>query len=187
MATNRIERLQAEALQGQYFFRDLYNREVYFDDFDDKSMDYFRLDFDSSFNFHGGKNLIAIRGNTDTMAINSEILIEAVNSQGQLVKTQVYDLDNEAHQKVISIDITPETPPGDIIITIIGEASEAPDGTSIPPDWVGIPNFKWTRVFTCKPKSPNTSPITYNMFSKPVVEIKEIKKPFYQLKYNQAL
>jgi len=185
--TNRLERIQPSSLTGQYLFQDLYNREVYFDDFDDRSGNYFRLSFDPSFVLHGGKNLIAIRGNSDTMALESEILIEAIDAAGELVKTQVYDLNDDAHNRVISIDITPETAPGDLRFTILGTATEAPDGSRIPPDFINVTNFRWTRQFTAKPKSSNTSKIIYNQFKKPVIEIKEIKKPFFQLQFNQAL
>ena len=51
-AQNRIERLQVETTVGQYFFQDLYNREVYFEDFDDKSSNYLKLDFDPAFVFN---------------------------------------------------------------------------------------------------------------------------------------
>ena len=187
MATNRIERLQIETLQGQRFFQDLLSREVYFDDFDDRSGNYFRLGFDPSFVLHGGKNLISIRGNSDTMEVNSQILIEAIDSQGDIVKTQVYDLNDDAHNRVISIDVTPETPPGELILTIMGVASRAPDGSSIPATWQGMVNFRWTRQFTAQPFSPNSSKIIYNKFSKPVIEINEIKRPFYELGYNQEL
>jgi len=187
MAKNRIERLQVETLTGQYFFRDLYNKDVYFEDFENKSMKYFRLDYDPSFNFHGGKNFIGIRGNWNTMELNSEILIEAIDSNGQLIKTQVYDLNDDAHNRVISIDIEPTTPAGDIIITIIGTATEAPDGSAIPSNWVGVPNFRWTRTFVAKPLSSNKSPIIFNQFSRPSIKVTEIKKPFYDLSFNQEL
>ena len=180
--------MQIETLQGQYFFQDLYNMEVYFDDFDDKSGDYFRLDFDPSFNMHAGKNLITIRGNSDTMAIGTELLIEAVDSTGGLVKTQIYDLDdNDAHERVIAVDITPQTPAGDLIVTIIGSARVAPDGTSIPLSWRGRPNMKWTRVFTAKPHKPNKSQIIYNEVSKPQITIEEVQHPYYELGFNQEL
>ena len=60
-AQNRIERLQVETTVGQYFFQDLYNREVYFEDFDDKSSNYLKLDYDPSFIFNAGRNLIGIK------------------------------------------------------------------------------------------------------------------------------
>jgi len=187
MAQNRIERLQVETLRGQEFFQDLVTRDAYFDDFDDRSSNYFRLSYDPSFILHGGKNLIGIRGNSDTMEINSQILIEALDSQGNLIKTQVYDLNDDAHNRVIAIDITPETPPGEVIVTLMGVATRAPNGAAIPPDWAGIVNFRWTRQFTAQPMSPNSSKIIYNQFSKPVIEIKEVLKPFYKLSYNPEL
>ena len=49
--TNIVEKLDLETLKGAYFFRDAYNMDVYFDDFDDKSSDYFRLDYDPSFSY----------------------------------------------------------------------------------------------------------------------------------------
>jgi len=186
-STNQIQRLQVQTQVGQYFFQDLFNRDAYFEDFDDRSGNYLRLSFDPSFILHGGKNLIAIRGNSDTMGLNSEILIEAIDAAGGIVKTQVYDLNDEAHNRVISVDITPETPPGDLILTILGTADVSPDGSSIPPAWQGITNFRWTRTFTAKPKSSNSSKIIYNQYSKPVISVKEIKKPFYNLTYNQNL
>jgi len=186
-ASNRIERIQPETLVGQYFFRDLYNREVYFEDFDDKSTDYFRLDYNPSMKLHGGKNLISIRGNFVTMESNSEILIEVIDAGGGIVKSQVHDLNDEIHNRVITIDINPNTPPGDVIVTIMGVASEAPDGSAIPTDWVGIPNFRWTRVFSANPFATNDSPIIYNEFSKPSINIVEIKKPFYELDFNSNL
>jgi len=184
---NVVERLQIETLQGQYFFQDLYNREVYFDDFDDKSGDYFRLDYDPSFNLHAGKNLIAIRGNSDTMQVGTELLIEAVDAAGDLVKTQIYDLNNDAHERVISLDITPQTPAGDMILTIIGTARVAPDGTRIPNDWRNRSNMKWTRVFTAKPHQPNKSQIIYNDSNRPQISIEEVSHPFYNLGFNQEL
>ena len=185
-AQNRIERLQVETTVGQYFFQDLYNREVYFEDFDDKSSNYLKLDFDPAFVFNSGRNLIGIRGNALTLELNSEILVEALDANGQLLKTQVYAIGDEIDTKVISIDIAPNTPPGDCIVTIIGTASEAPDGTPIPPVYQGVPNFRWTRTFTCKPDSSNKSPIIYGL-NKPVIKINELKKPFFELQYNQEL
>ena len=186
-ATDRIERLQVETTVGQYFFQDLYNKDVYFEDFDDKSSNYFKLDFDTSFNFTGGKNFIGIRGTASTMLLNSEILVEVVDANGQLLKSQVYGLGDDLDTKVISIDVTTNTPPGDTIVTIIGVASQAPDGTAIPPAWQAIPNFRWTRIFTCKPNNSNKSPVLYGQASRPVIKISEILKPFYQLTHNQDL
>ena len=74
-ASNRVERLQVETTVGQYFFQDLYNKDVYFEDFDDKSTNYFKLDFDPSFTFNSGRNLIGIRGSAATLELNSEILV----------------------------------------------------------------------------------------------------------------
>ena len=116
--SNRIERLQVETTVGQYFFQDLYNREVYFEDFDDKSSNYFRLDYDLSFTFTGGRNFIGIRGTADTMLVNSEILVEVIDSNGQLLKSQVYGLGDELDTKVISVDVASNTPPGDTIVTM---------------------------------------------------------------------
>ena len=82
-AQNRIERLQVETTVGQYFFQDLYNREVYFEDFDDKSSNYLKLDFDPAFVFNSGRNLIGIRGNAATLELNSEILVEVLVANGQ--------------------------------------------------------------------------------------------------------
>ena len=186
-AQNRVERLQVETTVGQYFFQDLYNRDVYFEDFDDKSSNYFKLDYDLSFNLTGGRNLLEIRGTSSTMLLNSEILVEVVDSNGQLMKSQVYGLDDDLDTKVISIDVASNTPPGDTIVTIIGVASQAPNGAPIPPVWQGIPNFRWTRIFTCKPNSSNKSPVLYNESSRPVIKIEEIKKPFFELTHNQAL
>jgi len=160
--------------------------DVYFDDFDDKSGDYFRLDYDPSFSLHAGKNLIAIRGNSDTMNIGTELIIEAIDANGNVIRTQIYDLNNDAHERVISIEITPETPAGDVIFTIVGSARVAPDGGAIPPDWRGVPNMKWTRVFTAKTHMPNRSPITYND-SLPEISITEISKPFFKLHFNSEL
>jgi len=185
--SNRIERLQVETTVGQYFFQDLYNREVYFEDFDDKSSNYFRLDYDLSFTFTGGRNFIGLRGTADTMLVNSEILVEVVDSNGQLLKSQVYGLGDELDTKVISVDVASNTPPGDTIVTLIGVASQAPDGTPIPPAYRGVPNFRWTRIFTCKPGTSNKSPVLYSETSRPAIKIEEILKPFYHLTHNQEL
>tara|TARA_R110001592_G_scaffold58821_2_gene178354 strand:+ start:27206 stop:30745 length:3540 start_codon:yes stop_codon:yes gene_type:complete len=160
--------------------------DVYFDDYDDKSGDYFRLDYDPSFSFHAGKNLIAIRGNSDTMNIGTELIIEAIDANGDIVRTQIYDLNNDAHERVISVEITPTTPAGDVILSIIGSAAVAPDGGAIPSEWRGVPNMRWTRVFTAKTHMPNKSPITYND-SLPQITISEISKPFYKLHFNSEL
>jgi len=186
-ATDRIERLQIETTVGQYFFQDLYNRNVYFEDFDDKSSNYFKLDYDPSFNFTGGKNFIGIRGTAATMLLNSEILVEVLDTNGQVLKSQVYGLGDDLDTKVISIDVTTNTPPGDTIVTIIGVASQGPDGTPIPSAWYGIPNFRWTRIFTTKPSNSNKSPVLYGQTSRPVIKIEEILKPFYALTHNQDL
>jgi len=185
--SNRIERLQVETTVGQYFFQDLYNKEVYFEDFDDKSSNYLRLDYDASFNFSGGRNFIGIRGTAATMLLNSEILVEVIDANGQLMKSQVYGLGDELDTKVISIDVAPNTPPGDTIVSIIGVASQSPDGSAIPGVWQGVPNFRWTRIFTTKPGTANTSPVLYSETSRPVIKIEEILKPFYTLTHNQDL
>ncbi len=185
--SNRIERLQVETTTGQYFFQDLYNREVYFEDFDDKSSNYFRLDYDLSFTFTGGRNFIGIRGTADTMVLNSEILVEVIDSNGQLLKSQVYSLGDELDTKVISVDVASNTPPGDTIVTIIGVANQAPDGSPIPQAYQGVPNFRWTRIFTTKPGTSNKSPVLFSETSRPAIKIKEILKPFYHLTHNQSL
>ena len=186
-ATNRVERLQVETTVGQYFFQDLYNREVFFEDFDDRSSNYLRLDFDPSFTFTGGRNLIGIKGTSATMVPNTEVLVEVVDANGQLMKSQVYNIGDDLDTKAISIDVAPNTPAGECIVTIIGVAAEAPDGTAIPPVWQGVPNFRWTRIFTCKPSSSNKSAILYSDTSRPVIKIQEILKPFFELTHNQEL
>ena len=99
---NRIERLQPESLRGQYFFQGLLQRAVLFEDTSDYSDNYLKLSYDPSRTFSGGRNLISIRGNFDTMEVNSEILIEAVDANGNLISTQVYDLNDDAHNRVIA-------------------------------------------------------------------------------------
>tara|TARA_R100001015_G_C4635340_1_gene204756 strand:- start:5750 stop:10666 length:4917 start_codon:yes stop_codon:yes gene_type:complete len=186
-ATNRVERLQVETTVGQYFFQDLYNRNVYFEDFDDRSSNYFRLEYDPSFTFTGGRNLIGIRGTSATMVPNTEVLVEVVDANGQLMKSQVYSIGDDLDTKAISIDVAPNTPAGECIVTIIGVASEAPNGAPIPAVWQGVPNFRWTRIFTCKPGASNKSPVLYSNSSRPVIKIQEIMKPFFLLEHNQEL
>ena len=185
-ASNRVERLQVETTVGQYFFQDLYNKDVYFEDFDDKSTNYFKLDFDTSFTFNSGRNLIGIRGSAATLELNSEILVEAIDANGNILKTQVYNIGDEIDTKAISIDINTNTPSGECIVSILGVATQAPNGNAIPNVWRGVPNFRWTRIFTAKPDSANTSPIIYGN-NKPVIKINEVKRPFYNLTYNQEL
>ena len=120
------------------------------------------------------------------MEVDSEILVEVIDKNGQLLKSQVYSIGDDVDTKVISIDITSNTPPGECIVTIIGVASQAPDGSAIPGVWQNVPNFRWTRIFTAKTDSPNKSPIIYGT-NKPSIRIDEIKKPFYLLAYNQEL
>jgi hypothetical protein len=172
-ASNRVERLQVETTVGQYFFQDLYNKDVYFEDFDDKSTNYFKLDFDPSFTFNSGRNLIGIRGSAATLELNSEILVEAIDANGNILKTQVYNIGDEIDTKAISIDINTNTPSGECIVSILGVATQAPNGNAIPNVWRGVPNFRWTRIFTAKPDSANTSPIIYGN-NKPVIKINEV-------------
>ena len=184
---NRLERLQPEAIKGQYFFQDLLNRQVAFVDDSEMSDDFLKLNYDSSRTFAAGRNLISIRGNFETMEVNTEILIEAIDSNGDVVKTQVFDLNDDAHNRVISVEITDTTPPGEVIVTIIASAMYMPDGTQIPGPWEGIPNFRWAQRFVAIPSAINNSTIIFNDESKPAVSIKEIKKPYYELTFNQEL
>ena len=184
---DRLERLQPESLKGAYYFQDLLNRQVAFVDEDPMSEDFLKLNFNKDKVFSAGKNLIYIRGNFETMEVNTELLIEAIDSNGEVVKSEVHDLNDDAHNRVISIEITDTTPPGEVIVTIIASSMYMPDGTQIPAPWDGIPNFRWAQRFTAIPTSINNSDILYGPDSKPAVSIKEIKKPYYELTFNQEL
>lgn len=184
---DRLERLQPESLKGAYYFQDLLNRQVAFVDTDPMSEDFLKLNYNKDKVFSAGKNLIYIRGNFETMEVNTEILIEAIDSNGNVIKSEVHDLNDDAHNRVISIEITDTTPPGEVIVTIIASSMYMPDGTQIPGPWDGIPNFRWAQRFTAIPTAINNSDILYGPDSKPAVSIKEIKKPYYELTFNQEL
>jgi hypothetical protein len=183
----KVERLQYESLINETIFRNLYNQQVYFVDTDLKSKNYFKLGFNSDMIFTAGKNLIRIQGKPGMLAVNTPLLIEAVDRTGLPLKTSIYDLKNETSDKVICIEVHEATPPGDIRLTLVGSALRDPNGKQLPPAWQNEMNFKWSQTFEARPFTANRSDILFNEETTPVITINEVIKPYNKLIYNQEL
>ena len=146
---------------------------------EDTSLDspnYFRLK-DIPTLLSGGKNLIKIRLNPNFLKINSEIRFEVLDYNGNPIYnefTSIVDDDGEAH--VIAIYIYSDTPPGPANLYLVGQASNMPNGASVPKEYSDSFNVGWKHQVLVAPDKRNSTEILFN--ASPSASITEVIRPY---------
>jgi hypothetical protein len=142
---------------------------VYFQDTSLTSPDYFQItEFPTRLT--AGKNLFKLRGHPTNLRVGGVLGIEVLDYNGDPIYSEVVDYIDEDKSRVIAIYIYTETSPGDCSITLLAEAQNI-QGQSVPQEWQGRPNIKWSRTV---PVNPNVSNVSEIIFSKlPQVTVSE--------------
>jgi len=142
---------------------------VYFQDTSLTSPDYFQItEFPTRLT--AGKNLFKLRGHPTNLRVGGVLNLEVLDYNGDPIYTEVVDYIDEDKSRVIAIYIYTETSPGDCTVTLISEAQTI-NGQSVPQEWQGRPNLRWSRTV---PVNPNVSNVSEIIFSKvPEVTVSE--------------
>jgi hypothetical protein len=143
---------------------------VYFEDTSLTSPDYFQItEFPTRLT--AGKNLFKLRGHPTNLRVGGALGIEVLDYNGDPVYTEVVDFIDDDKSRVIAIYIYEDSSPGDCTITLIAEAASI-NNQSIPTEWQGRPNIRWSRSVTVNPNVSNVSEIIFETV--PDVTVDEI-------------
>ena len=173
-------------------YRGLDQLPVFIEDGSPDSFDYFGLTKIPR-ELTAGRNLISFTG-TRNLVPGSEIAIEVLDANGDTIPIQTYDYIGEGNERIFAIEISEEVPEGDALITLVGvakgkvgyDASSKRDNSEVPPPrYRGVFNIRWQKRLNCYPRRRNSDEITY--YQNPDITIEEIKRPYFQLHYNQDL
>jgi hypothetical protein len=138
--------------------------------------DYFRIsEFPNIFS--GGKNSFLIEG-SEYLKPTTEVLIEILDSEGNPIFVQPIAKYIEGLSRLVVVEIYNKTPAGIGSITILGEARSDLNGNSVPDEWVGKYNVKWTRDVTIIPTALNTNKI--RLYKKPTITVQEVLTPYFE-------
>ena len=122
--------------------------------------------------FTSGKNFIRIKGNADTLVSDAEIKVEAIDANGNPIYFEFPDyVDEDGETRFIVFHVYDNTAPGNCIITIIGKASIAPDGSTLTAEQQADDNLKWQTQIAVDPAARNNTEIIY--INAPIVTVEE--------------
>ena len=143
---------------------------VYFEDTSLTSPDYFQI---SEFptRLTAGKNLFKLRGNPFNLKVGGALGIEILDYNGNPIYHEVVNYIDEDKSRVIAIYIYENTSPGDCTVTLLAEAALI-NQQSIPTEWQGKPNVRWSRTVPVNPNVSNISEIIFETV--PEVTVEEI-------------
>jgi len=142
---------------------------------------------------NAGRNLLALTG-TKNLVPGSEIAIEVLNANGELIPVKTFDHIGFGNRRVFAIEVNEKVPEGDAVITVVGTAkgkvgfnSEGGRDNSqpMPRNYSGRFNIRWQKRLNCYPRKRNTSDVVF--FPNPDITIEEIKRPYWKLDYNSRL
>ena len=126
----------------------------------------------------GGKSFFKIAGVEGLLRPESEIKVEILDLNGEVIYTEYPDFVDESDRRLISIFVYDFVPPGPAVVTILGEAQTFLDGTLVPADWVGTFNVRWQRRLNVEPFKKNNFPILFE--TEPAIAVTEIVKPYLE-------
>ena len=126
----------------------------------------------------GGKSFFKIAGVEGLLRPESEIKVEILDLNGEVIYTEYPDFIDESDRRLISIFVYDFIPPGPAVVTILGEAQRFTDGTLVPADWVGTFNVRWRRRLNVEPFKKNNFPILFE--TEPAIAVTEIVKPYLE-------
>lgn len=143
---------------------------VYFEDTSLTSPDYFQI---SEFptRLTAGKNLFKLRGNPFNLKVGGALGIEILDYNGNPIYHEVVNYIDEDKSRVIAIYIYENTSPGDCTVTLLAEAALI-NQQSIPTEWQGKANIRWSRTAPVNPNVSNVSEIIFETI--PDVTVEEI-------------
>ena len=126
----------------------------------------------------GGKSFFKISAAAGLLRPESEIRVEILDQNGQVIYTEYPEFVDESDRRLISIYVYDDIPPGMATVTILGEAQTFLDGSAIPLDFVGSFNVRWQRTLNVEPFKKNTFPILFQ--KDPAISVTEIVKPYLE-------
>jgi len=132
---------------------------------------------------HAGKNLVRLKANDETLKIGSALLIEILDFNGDPIYYEVADYLYEDNSRIIALWIYEDTPPGEAILTIMGEVDEF-EGNPIPDEYKNLPNVRWKGYFTVDNTKRNDSEIIFTDSNKPVLTLEEKIRPYLDRSYE---
>ena len=125
----------------------------------------------------GGKSGFLING-TPGLVQSTEVLVELTDANGTAIFTTPIKNYQEGLALVVSIEIYDDTPPGQGVLTILGELTHDKDGNRVPDEWIGTYNVKWQKIVNIEPTKPNDTVV--RLYNRPVLSVQEQIIPYRQ-------
>lgn len=140
-------------------FKGLESVNVFFTDTSLTSPDVFQItEFPTRLT--AGKNLIKLKGHPTNLRIGSYLNIEILDYNGEPIYHEIINYLDEDKSRVIAIYVYDDTSPGTANVTLVGEINEI-NGQSVPQEWEGVTNVKWSRTVEVNPTISNDSEIIF--------------------------
>lgn len=155
-----------------------YSSQIPYIDTDATSKHYFRL-FDIPDRLYLGKNVIRIAGNSEYLVNGSQIFIDILDSNNNLLYYEILDTIDNDNTRSIIIYVYPDTPTGIATIYIGSRIHHMYGSTlSIPwsedptdPNYKHTPNILWKGTFNVVPTKQNNTEIIFT--TEPIIEYSE--------------
>jgi hypothetical protein len=155
-----------------------YSSQIPYIDIDATSKHYFRL-FDIPDRLYLGKNVIRIAGNSEYLVNGSQIFIDILDSNNNLLYYEILDTIDNDNTRSIIIYVYPDTPTGIATIYIGSRIHHMYGSTlSIPwsedptdPNYKHTPNLLWKGTFNVVPTKQNNTEIIFT--TEPTIEYSE--------------
>jgi hypothetical protein len=133
---------------------------------------------------HAGKNLIRLKGVPDALKVGSAVSIEILDFNGQPIYWEVSKFLYEDNSRILSVWIYEDTPPGQAILTIMGEIERGPNGEEIPDEFKNGPNVRWKTKLQIDSTKRNDSEIIFDPILEPKIKIEEKVRPYLLRDYS---
>lgn len=109
----------------------------------------------------GGKNLIRLQSNSNTMYKDTKVDFEILDFNGEPIYYEILDVLEFDKSRIISVHIYQSTPVGQALLTFLGYAKKDRDGNEL--EYTdGVPNIKHQMKIHVDPKRKNTSDISFS-------------------------
>jgi len=131
--------------------------------------------------FPQGKSSILIAG-SDLLKPGVELRIEILDSAGNTIYTEPVANYLEGAARRVSIEIYPDTTPGDGTIYIVGELD--PTKNTVPPEWLDVYNVRWSQPILINTSAINVEPIFF--YKQPTMTVTELVKGFINITYQSS-
>lgn len=162
-------------IQKQVFTQDLAKYRVWLID-NSPSSNYFKI-IEMPETLTGGKNAFLIVG-TPNLVPTTEVKVEVIDSNGNAIYIQPIRNYLDGTARLVVMEVYEDTPPGPAQITILGELSSDINGGSVPSEWIGKYNVKWSKSLNISPFAVNSTKIRLKEI--PEFDVSEVLVPFRQ-------